>query len=171
MSAPKRFFIGHRLLYVGTIRAEDWPTSGNALCRPTPKFVSVVSDGRGTTPLLVGLSGVGGSLKCRESESGGLLWRVPTVGRQRQSSQSLARIKSGPVVDAQVCRKKHAGASHATTILSSAHGRALEFDASNFRLRAYRNHCEEFARRGVWENTNVSIGSRADRGPAQSSLI
>jgi hypothetical protein len=39
MIAPKRFhFIGHSLLYVETVRAEDWPTSGNARCRPTPKL-------------------------------------------------------------------------------------------------------------------------------------
>src|SRR4249920_2844540 len=50
MSAPKKFFIGHRLLYVETIQAEDWPTSGNARCRPTPKFVSVACDGRKATP-------------------------------------------------------------------------------------------------------------------------
>jgi len=34
ISAPKKFFIGHSLLYVGTSLAVDWPTSGNARCRP-----------------------------------------------------------------------------------------------------------------------------------------
>src|SRR6476620_411677 len=34
ISAPKKFFIGHSLLYVGTIGAVDCSTSGNARCRP-----------------------------------------------------------------------------------------------------------------------------------------
>jgi hypothetical protein len=54
--------------------AVDWPTSGNARCRPTPKFVSVVNDGRKATPFSVGLLRRKGHFKrCRESESGGLL--------------------------------------------------------------------------------------------------
>jgi hypothetical protein len=37
ISAPKNLFIGQRLLCVGTTGAVDYPTSGNARCRPTPK--------------------------------------------------------------------------------------------------------------------------------------
>jgi hypothetical protein len=48
MRAPKKFFIAHRLLYVGTIRAEDnqLPATRDA----APRRVSVVNDGRIATP-------------------------------------------------------------------------------------------------------------------------
>src|ERR1043165_2419804 len=63
MSAPKNLFIGHRLLYVGTTEAVDWPTSGNARCRPTPNVESVgVTDARLRRCLKAG-SGVRGTLK------------------------------------------------------------------------------------------------------------
>jgi len=97
ISAPKKFFIGHSLLYVGTSWAVDWPTSGNARCRPTPKFGSVVIDGRKVTPFSVGHFGVRGTLKGAGSRNqAGCLGGFQTVVRQHQSSQSLARkIQAG----------------------------------------------------------------------------
>ena len=101
ISAPKKFFIGHSLLYVGTTKAVDWPTSGNARCRPTPKFVSVVIDGRKATPFSVGsLRRKGHFKRCRESESGGLLRRVPN-GCASTPVEPILGSKNPGRVDAQ----------------------------------------------------------------------
>src|SRR3954462_2989371 len=140
MSAPKNLFIGHSLLYVGTTQAVDWPTSGNARCRPTPKFESVVIDGRKATPFSVGHFGVRGTLKGAGSRNqAGCLGGFQTVVRQHQSSQSLARTIRAGSTPRLNCRKWHAGASHATTKVSSAGGRALESSASNFPRLVYLN--------------------------------
>src|SRR5215217_3741705 len=105
---------------------------------PTPKFVSAVKDGRKATPFSFGGSGVSGTLKGAGSRNqAGCLGRFQTVVRRHQSSQSLARTIRAGSTRRLNCRKRHAGASHATTKVSSAGGRALESSASNFLLLVY----------------------------------
>jgi len=140
MSAPKNLFIGHRLLYVGTTEAVDWPTSGNARCRPTPNVESVgVTDARLRRCLKAG-SGVRGTLK------------VPGVVIRRAAFGGFPRLcvdtsranpwleKSGPgrrphFVAARCTRVQR----DATTKVSTARGRALESSASIFPAAAYLN--------------------------------
>src|SRR3954452_18167367 len=64
---------------------------------PTPKFVSVVNDGRKATPFSSGGSGVSGTLKGAGSRNqAGCSGGFQTVVRRHQSSQSLARtIRAG----------------------------------------------------------------------------
>jgi hypothetical protein len=77
MSAPKKFhFIEHRLLFVEIPQAESVPTSGNARCRPTPFNAGRVDGCCGYSEPITS-TGVRGTLKCRESESGGTCWGVP----------------------------------------------------------------------------------------------
>src|SRR3954447_14752767 len=107
---------------------------------PTPKFVSVVNDGRKATPLSFWRVRRKWHFKrCRESESGGLLRWVPN-GCASTPVESILGSNNPGRVDAQTnCRTMHAGALHATTKVSSAGGRALESSASNFRLLVYLN--------------------------------
>src|SRR6476619_4195085 len=100
MSAPKNLFIGHRLLYVGTIWAVDWPTSGNARCRPTPNVESVgVTDAR-LRRFHQGGSGVRGTLKV----PGVVIGRAALEGSHGWASTPVEPIlgsKSPGRVDAQ----------------------------------------------------------------------
>src|SRR5688572_5982313 len=97
MSAPKKFhFIARRLLYVGTTRAEDLPTSGNARCRPTPNQVGHVGRTHSSLRRAGRFDcGVRGTLKVPGVEIRRACLGGSHGGRHHQSSQSLARISPG----------------------------------------------------------------------------
>jgi hypothetical protein len=78
-----------------------------------------------------------GHFKVPGVEIGRAAWKVPTVGVNTSRANPWLELVRADV-DAQTsCRKRHAGASHATPIVSTARRRALESAASNFPLWAY----------------------------------